>query len=87
MIKRRNGKTNKLFAGFFALLFVMLSFMSAVTAVYGSEDQFAFLTEPGVRVGVSTGSIQEQVVKVRAIRKTQVKNHFTFISLRNIFEV
>ena len=63
MIKRRNGKTNKLFAGFFALLFVMLSFMSAVTAVYGSEDQFAFLTEPGVRVGVSTGSIQEQVVK------------------------
>ena len=65
MINRQNGKINKLFAGFFALLFVMLSFMSAVTAVYGSEDQFAFLTEPGVRVGVSNGTVLEQLVRNR----------------------
>lgn len=49
MIKRRNGKRNKLFAGFFTLLFVMLSFVTTATAVYGSEDEFAFLAEPGVR--------------------------------------
>ncbi len=65
MIKRRNGKRNKLFSGFFTLLFVMLSFVTTATAVYGSEDEFAFLAEPGVRVGVSNGTIQEQLVRDR----------------------
>ena len=63
MTGRRNKNTDKLFAGFFALLFIMLFFLPASIPAYGGEDQFAFLSEPGVRIGVSNGSVQEQLVR------------------------